>query len=489
MSIFSNILPKKKVKKGGTILPVFLRKASKGSDIADDRTNRTNTDLTTLRTGSSTAAVARSYAKVNPDFSHSIESITRFVASDSYTIVARSMEDATVDVDVTKEAQLFATRIDSLPTYADGFSPQSSIASITETLIPQALTNGDCAAELVLDKDLLPSHIQPISTNSLKYKSDGDREVPVIQDTGAEIVLDSPAIYIMKLSPDPESPYSRSWYEAAIQAVIASTQFNNDLRRSFRKASLPRVEAELKIKEIMDSIPAEIKADPEALKKELQTQLDAVKTQLEDLQPQDAVAHYDTVTVKHLSAGNISSHESVKTHGDIINGQLAAGLHTLPAILGRGGNSQASSTEAILFLKIAESLQHRINEVYSYLFTMAMRLRGYDVAVEFKYKKPSLRSDMEDSSFKAMDQSRILELLSLGFITDEEASIRLTGALPSGNYTELSGTGFRAGTSVEPIDNAYSNTSVSGKGVDNTVDQKNQNKGTTKPKSNSTTGN
>ena len=77
--------------------------------------------------------------------------------------------DDTVDPAATALIQSFSARLNKLPTRFDGFSPQSSINSISETLIKQLLSNGCCMGELVLDKTLAPSHIQPISTN----KNDG----------------------------------------------------------------------------------------------------------------------------------------------------------------------------------------------------------------------------------------------------------------------------------------------------------------------------
>lgn len=61
-----------------------------------------------------------------------------------------------------------------------------------------------------------------------------------------------------------------------------------------------------------------------------------------------------------------------------------------------------------------------------------------------------------------MKQSRVLELLSLGFMSDEEASIMLTGKLPSANAPQLSGTGFRANTSVSPAGSGYNGATNSG---------------------------
>ena len=69
-------------------------------------------------------------------------------------------------------------------------------------------------------------------------------------------------------------------------------------------------------------------------------------------------------------------------------------------------------------------------------------LVGQDCYAEFKYAPLDLRPSLELEAYKAMEQSRMLELLSLGFYTDEEASVKLTGNLPPKGFKPLAGTGF-----------------------------------------------
>ena len=47
-------------------------------------------------------------------------------------------------------------------------------------------------------------------------------------------------------------------------------------------------------------------------------------------------------------------------------------------------------------------------------------------------------------AFKQTRQMMILEQLDLGFLTDEEASLQLTGKLPPAGFKPLSGTRFKA---------------------------------------------
>jgi hypothetical protein len=96
-------------------------------------------------------------------------------------------------------------------------------------------------------------------------------------------------------------------------------------------------------------------------------------------------------------------------------------------------------------MKQVNAVRTMLNTLYSRAFTLAARLMGQDVYVEFAYEELTLKPSGELEAYKAMEQSRVLEQLSLGLISDEEACVKLTGNLPPANYKPLSGTMFRHG--------------------------------------------
>ena len=85
-----------------------------------------------------------------------------------------------------------------------------------------------------------------------------------------------------------------------------------------------------------------------------------------------------------------------------------------------------------------------LEEFWSRAFTLSARLFGLDVVVEFKFDAIDLRPEAELEAFKQTRQMRILEQLSLGLITDEEASLAINGVLPPSTMKPLSGTMFKA---------------------------------------------
>ncbi len=84
----------------------------------------------------------------------------------------------------------------------------------------------------------------------------------------------------------------------------------------------------------------------------------------------------------------------------------------------------------------------------SRILTLAARLYGSDVYVKFKFDPIDLRPEMELEAFKTMRQTRVLGLLSEGFLTDEEAAWELGTGPRAPGAPPLSGTGFLRGSSA-----------------------------------------
>ena len=168
------------------------------------------------------------------------------------------------------------------------------------------------------------------------------------------------------------------------------------------------------------------------------------------MNPEDALVSFDNVEYNMLKSEGSSSSiaDTLAIVQKLIESKLAAGAKSMPAILGRDSSGSTATTSAMLFLKSANIIRTKLNIIYSRMLTQAVRLMAQDVYVEFTYAELDLRPQAELEAYRAMYQSRILEQLSLGFITDEEASIKLTGNLPRDGHTPLAGTMFKSSGAV-----------------------------------------
>jgi hypothetical protein len=277
---------------------------------------------------------------------------------------------------------------------------------------------------------------------------------------GEEISLDIPTFFYISLDQDLLTAYSSSYMEPAIQAVLADTAFLNDLRKSMQRVIQPRLIATIIEDRVKQSAPPEIAADPDKMGELYSRLIEELTAELNGLQPEDALVSFDNVKYDMLkaSSGGDKVADTLAIVQQLIESKLAAGAKSMPAILGRDANGSSSTTSAMLFLKNANIIRTKLNTLYSRMLTQAVRLMAQDVYVEFSYAELDLRPQAELEAYKSMRQSRILEQLSLGFITDEEASIQLTGNLPRDGHTPLAGTMFRANNG-NPSANPTSQTS------------------------------
>lgn len=405
-----------------------------------------NLDLLSLRNGTSTKSTIRDLSKVSPDLSGSVWAYQRMVVTREFSAVARN-QDGTVNPEATRATQALIARFNYLTDYAEGFSGVSSIHAVAESLCKELRIEGSCSMELVLDKARLPNRLVPISTSQVEFMEAKDGSTyPVQKATSGDIPLDIPTFFYEVLDQDLLTAYSDSPMEAALQAVLADTEFYNDVRRVIKRALHPRLKASIDSVKFRDSMPTEVAGDPDAAAAFQQDFISGVQGTVNGLEPDDALVSFDSINFDYLNNGNVTLNREYEAVQAINNAKMATGAKAPPAVLGHGSGSQnIASTESMLFIRYCEGVQNKINSILSRALTLGVRLLGHDVYVVFEFDRIDLRPALELEAHLAMRQSRILEQLSIGLISDEEASLKLTGELPAPGAPKLSGTFFKAG--------------------------------------------
>lgn len=439
--------PPPKVKGKSSAVPSYLQTAtpSKTSALPLGDRRLASTDLTSTNRGQSTRNIVRQLAHSSPDISAAMHANIRAAITNSYTAVAKNT-DGTFNREATTLLQQLLVRFDVLPDYSQGFTGTGSLRSISESLAKEIYMYGSMAGELVLGKDRLPVAIAPISTTKIEFLPDGNRLKPRQKVGGTYIDLDIPTFFYTALDQELLEAYSSSPIEAAIKPSLFSEQFMADLNRVIRRAISPRLTVKIDEEKFKENLPAEAMHDPEALQGHLDGVISSVTDMINGLEPEEALVYFDTIGIDLLNNGNTSLSSEYQVLGDMINAKMSTGAKTMPAILGHGaGSSNIASTETLLFMKSVEgAIQGKLNEFYSRILTLAVRLFGLDVYVEFAYAPIDLRPTAEMESFLSVKQSRLLELLSIGIITDEECALALTGYLPREGAPVLSGTFFKS---------------------------------------------
>lgn len=455
-----------KVKAGQATLPSYATTAKPNTKSPLQLIDRRlfNTDITTLRTAGGTSKVIREFVRSSPDLSAAITAYVRVGITNGHTAVANN-PDGTINAEATALLAQIITRLTVVNDYSIGFDDAPSMRSVSETWAREVMIDGAMSGELVLDASRLPYKVQPVATSQIEMmpSKDGKRVTPRQKIAGNYIDLNVPTFFMVSLDQDTTTSYPTSPIEPSIQAVLFSAEFMNDLRKVVKRAIHPRVVVTIDEKKFRDGIPLEIQQDPEKVKQHLNSVLADLQSTINDLEPEEALVVFDSIGIEVTDHGNTNLSSEWKVIQDYADSKLAAGSKTLPTVLGHNTSTSDASADVLMFMKYVEGMVWgKLNEMWSKVLTLAVRLFGYDVYVVFSYNEIDLRPANELEAFKAMKQSRVLELLSLGLLTDEEASIILTGHLPPKGYVPKSGTGFRPNSSSEPTGNGYNGASNDG---------------------------
>jgi hypothetical protein len=431
-----------------------------------------NVDITaTYRLGRSTNEVLRNLARANPDLSAAISAYLRVGIPEKYMVFARD-PDGTVNDDGTRLAWEILQRFDKLPAYDSGFSQVDSIRSVSEALAKEGLLYGGMSLELVLDKGRLPYKFQPVSVTRIKFYEDnsgGTKGLKPVQDVGGvEIDLDIPTFFMVWLDPSLLDPYPQSPFDAAIQPVLMSSQFLADLRRVMQRHVHPRYDVSIDEEKLRAMVPQEILQDPEKLTTYYNERITEVETAINELGVEEALVHFDFIIVQFIKNDDgVGMAERTTALKELIDANLAKGAKTMPAILGNGSGSQnVASTESVLFMLSANSLVRvKLQELYSKALTLACRLFGLDVTVQFEFDDIELRPITELEAFKTMRMERLCKLWGLGVISDMEFCMRVNYCPTPASFESQSGTltlQDLLGVQTDPEGNSYSGTGAGG---------------------------
>jgi len=454
-----------KGKPGMRSWPAFFS-STKPSDAVISRPERNliNADVTSYRSGTGTHKVLQDLVASSPELSNAVYTSIRIGVPEKFVAVVRDM-DGTLNPDATRLLQTLLTRFDVIGDPLEGYTGSGSIKSCSESLARDCTMYGQLACELVLDKARMPYRLQPISSTVIQFRPDGNGVKPIQKVGSDELDLDVPTVAIIQLDADLLSPYSRSPMETALKAVIFSETFMADLTRVMRRAIHPRMKVTIDEEMFRKNLSPEAQMDEKVARTEMAELISEIETKLNTLQPEDALVYFDSLGFEvEVPTGAAGDYQTLH---NIANAKLASGSKTLPSVLGLESGSSSSniaSTQVAIYIRsIDSSVRQKLNEMYSRLLTVAIRLMGVDGYVVFMYEPLNIRPESELEAFYQTRQQRLLEQLSYGLITDEECSLMITGKLPPAGYKNLAGTRFlQAVAAPDPATDPAANPSNDG---------------------------
>lgn len=407
-----------------------------------------NETVKSYRTATNIVSLLRHMARVEGALSTAVHNIVQ-VANCSHSITAYDTSTGEFSFDGTQLANQICMSFDTVYDHTTGFTDKKSIESLKGHMLRETCITGELAAELILDDAKLPTKIQVVPSETIDRVSDGKGGYTPQQKIAGKndpVSLDIPTFWLSMMQHDADKVHPNSMMDSAIKMVLFFEEFVEDIRRVIKVNGHTRTVVTLDEDKVRKSAPRDIVNDPKKLRAWMETVQTQVKTELESISPEQALVLYNTATAENLQSG-MGSKTDYTPMLSMLAGMYATSMKTPPSALGMRleGSQALGNIESLIFIKSVAAVQTPVEDVLSRALTLGCRLYGKDVSVKFQFDQINLRPDEELEAFKTMKQTRILEQLSLGFISDEYAAHLLrTGPRPAGAQ-ELSGTMFHNG--------------------------------------------
>lgn len=440
---FKGLVVKKQPKTGTAITPTH--NPQNASQILTAPTYREHqASLYDDRLSKTSRALLQDLFKNDPDVSAAVGSY--LTLSDTPMIVLVRDAQGQIDRPATEQVMQLITALTRPTDYSQGFTLKPSLEILKQEFRYMALLRGAIATELVFNKMLVPERLQQVDIDSIEWfeKSPGvykpRQKVPGKSDG---VMLDIPSFFVAFHRRDPTKIYPTSDFVSVINTSAARQQVVNDLYRIMQVTGFPRISIEVLEEVVIKNAPASVRESPDELKTWVNSRIQEVADSFSDLRADQAFAHSDAVKPTVINDKNPGAGLDIKQVIDVLNAQNQAALKTMATILGRGsGSTQVAAAEVRIAAMNADQLNVPLAHLLEQAFTFLLNSYGTPGFVEVKFQPAELRPDLELEPQRVLRQSRLLQDLSLGNITDEEYHLWSYGRLPPVGAPILSGTGF-----------------------------------------------
>lgn len=374
-----------------------------------------------------TADLVQMMADLSPEISGALWQFIRFC---NPGWEATALKPGTETPDATGQAQL--DELLALMTRQHGAADV-----VWNMLFTTAFLRGAFFAELVLDeRGRLPVDLVAIDPHAAEFRQRDDPVRGIVWQLGQRqdnkwVALDAKTIGYVPVDPAPgDAPYGRSLVTPAIFSALFLLSLLHDLRRVVAQQGYPRLDIEVQLDQLAQTIPDEIEGDEEKEAAWVRRALDEIAAVYGGLEPDDAYVHTDVVKVNRpVGTVDASSLGAVDSLIRAVERMATRGLKTIPLLM--GSNEAVSETHANRQWEIhvagIKALQHLAEQLIERLLTVALQAQGLRSVVRFRFAELRASEELRDAQTDAQKIENAMKKYLAGWVSQDEASLEATG--------------------------------------------------------------
>lgn len=327
--------------------------------------------------------------------------------------------------------------------YAEGFTHPNNLMSQINRISRNILTSDKAAAALflelnretyevegfkVIDCDRVYFEGEPFLMADSTYVAPyfggvGKTRKPYIFQNGTKIPMDVANFLWEPLDSDAEQIDGNNPLRPALRHTFTKLEFLDNLRKVLKNQAWPKVKVVLDEEAVLNIAPPEVRQDQKKLIAFFNAYLSEVEDQLTNIAVDQNIVVYDTI--KEISFLESKIKFDPRPIAALLDAEAISALKAPPSTVGKGGSTKTgeglASAELVIFRRTVKALRTLVETIYSRAFTFALRMKGMQGYVKFRFKEFSLRPPEESAQFDSIRIDNIQKAWALGSIgTDEK---------------------------------------------------------------------
>lgn len=316
-----------------------------------------------------------------------------------------------------------------------------SVDVVLNKIIIGGFLRGGFFAELVLAGGREAIDIATPDPQTLVFrKTDGGLRGQVWQfgqQQNKEFVAlsDYATVKYVPIDPLPGKPHGRSLVHPALFPTLFLISLLRDLKRVVAQQGYPRLDIEIAVQKIIDTLGDELEESDEQSR--LQTITDAVtkaiaevKRVYTNLEPDEAYIHTDAIKLNRpLGTIDTSSLGAVDKLVAMLERMMVRALKTMPLLMSiaEGASEANANRQWEIHAAGIKSIQHLIEGLLESLLSVALRAAGLQGVVEFRFGELRAAEMLRDAQTDKLKIDNAKSKYNAGWISQDEAAVEVTG--------------------------------------------------------------
>lgn len=289
-----------------------------------------------------------------------------------------------------------------------------------------------CEVE-VNDKRTDIVEVHPIDPRTIYWEwveRNGKKIIVPYQYNGTKKVdLSKGNFFYVPLDPDANDPKGTLIMAPALQAVDSQLQTFIDVNAVLHHQGYPKNDVSIDVEKLMQICPQYIKNDSVKLTEWLSTQINNVRSNLENMAPDSDYVHTSDTTINMNSGANASRSLDIRAVSELNDVQMNNGLKQLSTFTNRhnGKTETYSSVEMKIFVQGILSLQRGSKRLVESIATLWLRVKGYQAIPVFTHNVVDWQSELDKEEVATSKLNRYAIAAIMNWVDNDTAAKEAMG--------------------------------------------------------------